>query len=61
MDSNRNNVRQGESERADEYRPPTLTLIGNIQEVVLGVPGYAWDHNGYSEPIFEFQPDGEEA
>jgi hypothetical protein len=61
MDSNRDNVRPAESARADEYQPPTLTVIGDIREVVMGVPGYAWDNQGYSEPIFEFQSDGEEA
>ena len=49
-------VREG-----SDYDPPTLTVIGNIREVVMGVPGSAWDHQGYSDPIFEFQPDGDEA
>ena len=61
MDSNHEHVRQAESAPGADYNPPTLTVIGDIREVVLGVPGVAWDHNGYSDPIFEFQADGEEA
>lgn len=62
MDSNHENERPAERARDNaDYEPPTLTAIGNIREVVMGVPGAAWDNHGYSDPIFEFQPDGEES
>ena len=61
MEHNHDTLRGAERVRAaDDYDPPTLTVIGDIRQVVMGVPGAAWDHNGYSEPIFEFQADGEE-
>ena len=60
MDNDRETVPGTTSVRADEYRPPTLTVIGDIGEVVMGVPGSTWDQQGYADPIFEFQSDGEE-
>ena len=58
MKNNHDLVRREES--AHDYDPPALTVIGDIRHVVMGVPGAAWDHHGYSDPIFEFQMDGEE-
>jgi hypothetical protein len=61
MKSNDDKVRPAETaRRAGDYDPPTLTVIGDIRELVMGVPGAAWDHQGYSDPLFEFQADGEE-
>ena len=61
MEQHDDTVRRAETMRgADEYVPPTLTVIGDVRHVVMGVPGAAWDHQGYSDPIFEFQADGEE-
>ncbi len=38
---------------------PTLTLIGNANDVILGVPGVGFDGpDGMTEPPFEFEPDG---
>ena len=62
MKSNNEIVQQADSGRErNDYDPPTLTLIGDIRELVMGVPGVAADNHGYSDPIFEFQPDGEES
>jgi len=40
------------------YEAPSLVLVGNTIDVVLGPPGGGWDGPyGITEPQFEFQAD----
>jgi hypothetical protein len=43
---------------ATPYERPTVTLVGDAAEVVLGLPGEGWDGPfGMSEAQFEFEAD----
>jgi hypothetical protein len=41
------------------YEPPTLNLVGDAREVVLGIPMSGWDWRGYTMVQFEFESDEE--
>jgi hypothetical protein len=45
---------------ATAYEPPVLILIGDAENVVLGVPGGGDDHFGFSPWQFEFEEDNDE-
>lgn len=45
---------------ATAYEPPVLILIGDAENVVLGVPGGGDDHFGFSPWQFEFEEDDDE-
>ena len=45
---------------ATAYEPPILILIGDAENVVLGVPGGGDDHFGFSPWQFEFKEDNDE-
>lgn len=40
-----------------QYEAPELTLIGQADEVVLGMSGNGADNNGLSAEDFEFEQD----
>jgi hypothetical protein len=46
-------------DRPAVYQAPSLTVIGRVNDVVLGVIGSGDDNLGYSRPEFEFEADGE--
>ena len=44
-----------------EYEAPELTVVGQVGDVVLGIPGGGFDGpNGMTEPQFEFEADSED-
>ncbi len=45
---------------ATTYESPVLLLIGDAENVVLGVPGGGDDHFGFSPWQFEFEEDNDE-
>jgi hypothetical protein len=40
-----------------QYEVPELTLVGQAEDVVLGLSGCGSDNNGYAADDFEFEPD----
>ena len=44
-------------ENAVEFEPPTLTVIGEARDVVLGIPHAGWDWRGWAVLQFEFESD----
>jgi hypothetical protein len=59
LTTNRNPGNHGDlGNTAAGYESPTLVLIGNVHEHVLGMPGSGFDGPyGMSEPDFEFADD----
>ena len=49
----------GTEETQKEFEAPELTVIGDAQEVVQGVPKIGYDFHGLSSPPFEFESDEE--
>jgi hypothetical protein len=59
MNNEQTSQLQHETEQVPAYEPPVLTVVGQANDVVQGVPMSGWDRKGYGAPEFEFEEDGE--
>ena len=42
---------------SQDFEAPQVTIVGEVADVVQGIPFSGWDHRGMLAPEFEFESD----